>query len=266
MKAKGGDLALDKGGTDGKQRLRSAQWFDNPDNPGMTALYLERYLNFGLTPRGAALGQADHRHRPDRLRPVALQPPSPRARQARARRHRRGRRHCRSNSRSIRSRRPASARPRRSTATSPISAWSRSLYGYPLDGVVLTTGCDKTTPACLMAAATVNIPAIVLSGGPMLNGWYKGERTGSGTIVWEARAELAAGKIDYERVHGDRRLLGAVDRPLQHHGHGLDDERAGRSARHVAARLRRHPRAAIASAARSPTRPAGASSRWCGRI
>ena len=70
------------------------------------------------------------------------------------------------------------------------------LYGYPLDGVVLTTGCDKTTPACLMAAATVNIPAIVLSGGPMLNGWWKGERAGSGTVVWKARQELAAGRID----------------------------------------------------------------------
>src|SRR5262249_57979228 len=70
------------------------------------------------------------------------------------------------------------------------------LYGYPLDGVVLMTVCDKTTPACLMAAATVNIPAIVLSGGPMLNGWWKGERAGSGTVVWKAREELAAGSID----------------------------------------------------------------------
>lgn len=72
------------------------------------------------------------------------------------------------------------------------------LYGYPIDGVVLTIGCDKTTPACLMAAATVNIPAIALSVGPMLNGWHKGERTGSGTIVWKARQMLAAGEIDYE--------------------------------------------------------------------
>ncbi len=73
-----------------------------------------------------------------------------------------------------------------------------TLYGYPIDGVVLTIGCDKTTPACLMAAATVNIPAIALSVGPMLNGWYKGERTGSGTIVWRAREMLAAGEIDYQ--------------------------------------------------------------------
>src|SRR5207248_8159540 len=74
------------------------------------------------------------------------------------------------------------------------------LHGYPLDGVVLTTGCDKTTPACLMAAATVNIPAIVLSGGPMLDGHYKGRRIGSGTIIWEAREQLAAGKLDQEEV------------------------------------------------------------------
>ncbi len=72
-----------------------------------------------------------------------------------------------------------------------------SLYGYPLDGVVLTIGCDKTTPACLMAAATVDIPAIALSVGPMLNGWHKGERIGSGTIVWKARQMMAAGEIDY---------------------------------------------------------------------
>ena len=97
--------------------------------------------------------------------------------------------------------------PIQETGKRPTAALDRNLaylglvevlYGYPLDGVVLTTGCDKTTPACLMAAATVNIPAIVLSVGPMLNGWYKGERTGSGTIVWKARERLAAGEIDYE--------------------------------------------------------------------
>ncbi|KAK0348677.1 hypothetical protein LTR94_036255, partial [Friedmanniomyces endolithicus] len=73
------------------------------------------------------------------------------------------------------------------------------LYGYPIDGVVLTIGCDKTTPACLMAAATVDIPAIALSVGPMLNGWLKGERVGSGTIIWKAREMMAAGEIDYEQ-------------------------------------------------------------------
>ena len=97
--------------------------------------------------------------------------------------------------------------PIQETGKRPTAALDRNLaylglvevlYGYPLDGVVLTTGCDKTTPACLMAAATVNIPAIVLSGGPMLNGWWKGERAGSGTVVWQAREEHAAGKIDYE--------------------------------------------------------------------
>ena len=97
--------------------------------------------------------------------------------------------------------------PIQETGKRPTAALDRNLaylslveilYGYPLDGVVLTTGCDKTTPACLMAAATVNIPAIVLSGGPMLDGWYNGERTGSGTVVWNARQQLAAGEIDYD--------------------------------------------------------------------
>ena len=118
--------------------------------------------------------------------------------------------------------------PIQETGKRPTAALDRNLaylglveilFGYPLDGVVLTIGCDKTTPACLMAAATVNMPAIVLSGGPMLNGWYKGERTGSGTIVWKAREMLAAGEIDYEGFIEYRGLLGAVDRLLQHHGH-----------------------------------------------
>ena len=139
------------------------------------------------------------------------------------------------------------------------------LYGYPLDGVVLTTGCDKTTPACIMAAATVNIPAIVLSGGPMLNGWWKGERAGSGTVVWKAREDLAAGQIDYEEFIDIVAVVGAVGRPLQHHGHGLDHERARRGARHVAAGLRRDPGALSRARRRSPTRPAGARSRSCAR-
>ncbi len=97
--------------------------------------------------------------------------------------------------------------PIQETGKRPTAALDRNLaylglveilFGYPLDGVVLTTGCDKTTPACLMAAATVNLPAIVLSGGPMLNGWHNGERTGSGTVVWKAREQMAAGEIDYE--------------------------------------------------------------------
>ena len=177
--------------SDAKRALRSRQWFDNPDNPGMTALYLERYLNFGLTPRRTALRQADHRHRADRLRSFALQPPSSRTRQARARRHPRGRRHRVRISRSPDpgdrqapdgGARPQSrlSRPRRDPATAT-----------PLDGVVLTTGCDKTTPACIMAAATVNIPAIVLSGGPMLNGWHHGR----------------AQRLGHRRLAGARRTL-----------------------------------------------------------
>ena len=127
------------------------------------------------------------------------------------------------------------------------------LHGYPLDGVVLTTGCDKTTPAMLMAAATVDIPAIVLSGGPMLDGWHKGELAGSGTVVWEARRLLAAGEIDYEEFME----LVASSAPSVGHcntmGTALVDELPGRSARHVAARLRAPSPAPIASAARWPT-------------
>ncbi len=163
--------------------------------------------------------------------------------------------------------------PIQETGKRPTAALDRNLaylglvevlYGYPLDGVVLTTGCDKTTPACLMAAATVNIPAIVLSGGPMLNGWWKGERTGSGTVVWKAREELAAGKIDYDEFLDIVASSRAVGRPLQHHGHRLDHERARRSARHVAAGLRRDP-APYRERGRWPTRPACARSRWCTR-
>ena len=93
------------------------------------------------------------------------------------------------------------------------------LYGYPIDGVVLTTGCDKTTPALLMGAASVDIPAIVLSGGPMLNGYYGGKLAGSGTVVWHARRLLANGEIDIAAVHGHDLRLGTQRRPLQHHGH-----------------------------------------------
>jgi dihydroxy-acid dehydratase len=110
-----------------------------------------------------------------------------------------------------------------------------TLYGYFIDGVVLTTGCDKTTPAQLMAAATVDIPAIVVSGGPMLNGWFRGERTGSGTIVWKARELLAAGEINDEEFIE----LIASSAPSPGHcntdGNRIDDELARRGARHVAA-------------------------------
>ena len=141
--------------------------------------------------------------------------------------------------------------PMQETGKRPTAALDRNLaylglvevlYGYPLDGVVLTTGCDKTTPACLMAAATVNIPAIVLSGGPMLNGWWKGERAGSGTVVWQARADHAAGKISYKEFL-DVVAFGPLGRPLQQHGYRLDDECAGGSTGHVVAGLRGDPRA-----------------------
>ena len=247
-----------------KKKFRSQEWFDNPDNPDMTALYLERYLNYGLT-RGscsrASRSSASPRPAPTCRPATATTSSSPSA--------------C-----ATASRRPAASpfefpcHPIQETGKRPTAALDRNLaylglvevlYGYPLDGVVLTIGCDKTTPALLMAAATVNIPAIALSVGPMLNGWYKGERTGSGTIVWKAR-ELHVGRRDrLRRVHRPRRLLGAVDRLLQHDGHGDDDELARRGARHAAARLGRHSRRPTASAARSPTRPASASSRWCTR-
>ncbi len=182
--------------SDAKRRLRSQLWFDNPENPGMTALYLERYLNYGLTREeltsgkpiigiaqtGSDLSPCNRHHLQlaERVRAgieasggVAFEFP---------------------------------CHPIQETGKRPTAALDRNLaylslvevlFGYPLDGVVLTTGCDKTTPACLMAAASVNTPAIVLSGGPMLNGWWKGERAGSGTVVWKAREEHAAGKIDY---------------------------------------------------------------------
>src|SRR6187399_3209744 len=180
-----------------ERRLRSQLWFDNPDNPGMTALYIERYLNWGLTRKelqsgkpiiGIAQTGSDlspcNRHHLDlakRVRDgitarggIAFEFP---------------------------------VHPIQETGKRPTAALDRNLaylglveilYGYPLDGVVLMTGCDKTTPACIMAAATVNIPSIVLSGGPMLNGWWKGERCGSGMAVWKAREEMAAGRINQQ--------------------------------------------------------------------
>src|SRR6201996_498459 len=178
-----------------ESKLRSRAWFDNPDNADMTALYLERYMNYGLSlaelqsgkpiigiaQTGSDLSPCNRHHLvlADRLREgireaggIAIEFP---------------------------------VHPIQETGKRPTAALDRNLaylslvevlFGYPLDGVVLTIGCDKTVPASLMAAATVNIPAIALSVGPMLNGWHKGERTGSGTIVWKARQLLAEGKID----------------------------------------------------------------------
>ena len=193
-------MAADDHGSHGQgngHRLRSRRWFDNPADPAMTALYLERYLNYGLTREelqggkpiiGIAQTGSD-------LSPC-------------------NRHHLELASRVRDGIRDAGGipmefpvHPIQETGKRPTAALDRNLaylglveilHGYPLDGVVLTTGCDKTTPACLMAAATVNIPAIVLSGGPMLDGWYKGELAGSGMVVWNARKLLAEGEIDYE--------------------------------------------------------------------
>jgi dihydroxy-acid dehydratase len=176
-------------------KLRSRAWFDNPDNIDMTALYLERYLNFGLSleelqsgrpiigiaQTGSDLSPCNRHHLvlAERVREgireaggIALEFPVHPIQET--------------------GKRPTAGLDRNLSYLSLVE----TLYGYPLDGVVLTIGCDKTTPACLMAAATVNIPAIALSVGPMLNGWHKGERTGSGTIVWKARQLLATGEID----------------------------------------------------------------------
>ncbi|MFN3549213.1 MAG: IlvD/Edd family dehydratase [Mesorhizobium sp.] len=186
-------------GTSGKgKRLRSQEWFDNPDDPGMTALYLERYLNFGLTREELQSGkpiigiaQTGSDLSPCNRHHVEL------AKRVRAGIEAAG---------GIPMEFPV--HPIQETGKRPTASLDRNLaylslvevlYGYPIDGVVLTIGCDKTTPALLMAAATVNIPAIALSVGPMLNGWYRGERTGSGTVVWKSRELLAEGKIDYDQ-------------------------------------------------------------------
>jgi dihydroxy-acid dehydratase len=175
--------------------LRSQEWFANPGNPAMTALYIERYMNWGLTRTELQSG-----------RPIigiaqtgSDLTPCNRHHLVLAERVREGIREMGGLAFEF------PVHPIQETGRRPTAGLDRNLaylglvevlHGYPLDGVVLTTGCDKTTPACLMAAATVDLPAIVLSGGPMLNGWFNGERTGSGTIVWRAREMLAAGEID----------------------------------------------------------------------
>ena len=184
---------------DTPRRLRSRAWFDNPANIDMTALYLERYLNFGLSLEELQSGKPIIGIAQTGSRPLALQPPPPRARRARARGHPRGRRHRASSSRSIRSRRPASGRPPGSTATSPISALVEVLYGYPLDGVVLTIGCDKTTPACLMAAATVE---------------HSGHRA-LGRADAQRLAQGRAHRLGHDRLEGARAARRGRDRPAR---------------------------------------------------
>ena len=180
-----------------KADLRSRIWFANPDDHDMTALYIERYMNWGITREelqsgkpiigiaqtGSDLSPCNRHHiiLADRIREgireaggIAFEFP---------------------------------VHPIQETGKRPTANLDRNLaylglvetlFGYPIDGVVLTIGCDKTTPACLMAAATANIPAIAFSVGPMLNGWYKGQRTGSGTIKWHAKKELSAGNLSYK--------------------------------------------------------------------
>ena len=180
-----------------KKSLRSQQWFDNPKDAEHTAIYLERYLNYGLTRKelqskkpiiGIAQSGSD-------LTPCN--------------------RHFQSLSKRIKDGIRAAGgvpmefptHPIQESGKRPTAMLDRNLsylslveilYGYPIDGVVLTTGCDKTTPAALMAAATVNIPAIVLSGGPMLDGYFDGKLSGSGTVIWEGRKLLSKKKINYE--------------------------------------------------------------------
>ncbi|ABD89183.1 IlvD/Edd family dehydratase [Rhodopseudomonas palustris] len=179
------------------RKLRSSEWFNDPHNPAMTALYLERYLNYGLTRKELQAGkpiigiaQTGNDLSPCNRHHLEL-----------AQRVREGIREAGGIAMEF------PMHPIQETGKRPTAALDRNLaylglveilFSYPLDGVVLTTGCDKTTPACLMAAATVNLPAIVLSGGPMLNGWHEGERTGSGTVIWKSRERMAAGEIDYE--------------------------------------------------------------------
>jgi dihydroxy-acid dehydratase len=183
--------------TRARRKFRSQEWFDNPNNPGMTALYLERYQNhtfsraelqserpiIGIAQTGSDLAPCNKIHvfLVDRVKQgirdaggVPMEFP---------------------------------VHPIQETGKRPTAALDRNLaylslvevlHGYPIDGVVLTTGCDKTTPALLMGAATVDLPAIALNGGPMLDGWWNGKRAGSGTIVWESRRLLAEGAIDYE--------------------------------------------------------------------
>jgi dihydroxy-acid dehydratase len=178
-----------------KEDLRSRKWFNDPSDPEMTALYLERYLNYGLTREELQSG-----------RPIIgiaqtgsdLSPCN---------------RHHIELTKRVRDAVNASGgtvmeipvHPIQETGKRPTAMLDRNLaylslvetlFGYPIDGVVLNIGCDKTTPALLMAAASVNIPAIALSVGPMLNGWHRGERAGSGTVIWKAREQLATGEID----------------------------------------------------------------------
>ena len=242
--------------------LRSRAWFDNPANPDLTALYLEKYLNYGLSleelqgdrpiigiaQTGSDLAPCNRHH-------LVL-----------AERVKQGIR----DAGGIPLEFPI--HPIQETGKRPTAGLDRNLaylslvevlYGYPLDGVVLTIGCDKTTPACLMAAATVNIPAIALSVGPDAERLasrrarrLRDDRLGS--------APPARGRRDrLQGLRRARRIVGAFDRLLQHHGYRDDDELAHRGARAVAARQRSDPGAVSRSPRMRLATPAGRSSRWC---
>lgn len=190
-------MSDNEGGWRTSLRLRSENWFNDPSDPGMTAIYIERFLNYGITidelqSRRPIIGIAQtgsdlspcnrvHVDLADRVRdgirdaggiPIVF-PVHPIQESCR---------------------RPTAALDRNLAYLGLVEI----LHGYPFDGVVLTTGCDKTTPAGLMAAATTNLPAIVLSGGPMLDGYLEGKPTGAGVVVWEARRRLSAGEIDFQ--------------------------------------------------------------------
>jgi dihydroxy-acid dehydratase len=179
------------------KKLRSQEWFNNPDNPGMTAVYVERYMNYGITREELqdgrpiiAIAQTGNDLSPCNRHHLVL-----------AQRIKEGIRDAGGfpfefpvHPIAEQGKRPTAALDRNLAYLGIVEI----LHGYPIDGVVLTTGCDKTTPACIMAAATMDIPSIVLSGGPMLDGHWKGMLAGSGTVVWDAREEYAAGKIDYD--------------------------------------------------------------------
>ncbi|MBV7537628.1 dihydroxy-acid dehydratase family protein [Duganella sp. sic0402] len=181
-----------------QRRYRSQDWFDNPDHIDMTALYLERFMNYGITPEELRSG-----------RPIigiaqsgSDLSPCNRIHLELAKRVRDGIRDAGGIAMEFplhpifeNCRRPTAAIDRNLAYMGLVEI----LHGYPIDAVVLTTGCDKTTPSQLMAAATIDIPAIVLSGGPMLDGWLDGELVGSGSAIWKGRKQLAAGKIDNEK-------------------------------------------------------------------
>ena len=246
-------------------KLRSQEWFDNPNNPGMTALYLERYLNqtftrdelqsgrpiIGIAQTGSDLAPCNKIHvfLADRIKAgirdgggIPMEFP---------------------------------VHPIQETGKRPTAALDRNLqylslvevlHGYPIDGVVLTTGCDKTTPAMLMGAATVDLPAIALNGGPMLDGWWQGRRTGSGTIVWESRRLLAEGEIDYEefiaRVASAAPSLGHCNTMGTASTMNALAEALGMTLPGAAA----IPPRRSSSAWPWPMRPANAPSPWCTRI